>query len=539
MKSGRWPWLDRIPALLTAPRPEPAERAQRIIRLYRDIVMPAKLVAVAAVFYYIYIYSSEWLGEVATTYRVFFETMQDFFTAYILFTLTVAVTFFVVRRFPPGVVQWVAFTAGLVDGLFLAGLTVLTGGFESILYWIFPALILLNAICIPLATPQIVLNLLLSGLFVGAGLLENSVNDAEISLSPLRRPVRASELELTTRDLRDMGRFFKQSNFVSKYYWELLSPETRQGFNTFLLTGEETPEFKERLTKELKRLLLPPRRLRATEPPEDVASPYVLRLSVLVMLTFCCYGVQVLAAQKRQADEEQKEFIARTAQVRAAGRMAAEFAHQIKNPLAIINNVTFSLQKGLKNGKPELTEQIGIVQEEVAKADRIITQIMGYAQLSEGRVEKLNVIEELDRVIREIFPAQVPTGVVVEREYDGEFPSLLMQRRHFAESIGNLLQNAREALDGQGRVRVRARCLEDYSVEVTVRDSGPGIPPDKQERIFEAYYSTKERGTGLGLAIVKHNVELYGGSVRVESELGKGTAFTLLFPAKTLMNADQ
>jgi len=536
MRSSRWQWLSRIPALLTAPRPEPAERAQRIIRLQRDIVMPAKLVVIAAVFYYIY--SSTWLGEVVDTYRVFFETMQGFFTAYILFTLTVAVIFFVVRRFPAGVVQWVVFTAGLVDGLFLSGLTVMTGGFESILYWIYPALILLNAICIPLATPQIVLNLLLSGLFVAAGLTEGSVRNSEPeTMPPLRRPVRAAELD--TKDLRELGRFFKQNNFVSKSYWELLSPETRQGLNAFLLTGEETPEFKAQLTKELKRIVSPARHMGAPEPPEYPASPYVLRLAVLLLLTFCCYGVQVLVAQKRQADEEQKEYIARSAQVRAAGRMAAEFAHQIKNPLAIINNVTFSLQKALKNGNPQFTKQVEIVQEEVAKADRIITQIMGYAQLSEGRVEKLSVIEELDRVIKEVFPSDVPTGIHVGHQYDGEFPSLLMQRRHFSESVGNLLQNAREALDGHGHVLVRARCLEDYSVEVTVRDDGPGIPEDKLKRVFEAYYSTKERGTGLGLAIVKHNVELYGGSVRVESELGKGTTFTLLFPAKTLMNADQ
>jgi signal transduction histidine kinase len=538
MKSGRWQWLDRIPALLTAPRPEPAERAQRIIRLYRDIVMPAKLVAVAAVFYYIYIYSSEWLGEVATTYRVFFETMQDFFTAYIFFTLTVAVTFFVVRRFPPGVVQWVAFTAGLVDGLFLAGLTVLTGGFESILYWIFPALILLNAICIPLATPQIVLNLLLSGMFVAAGLTESSVRDDEpYRMAPLRRPVPASIENFG--NLREFIRLLKRDDFFHNYFWQQFTPDLRQKLNTYLLTGEESPELKAQFAKELKRAMSPARRVEAPETPEYPASPYVLRLTVLVLLTFCCYGVQVLGAQRRQADEEQKEFIARTAQVRAAGRMAAEFAHQIKNPLAIINNVTYSLQKGLKNDKPELTRQIEIAQEEVAKADRIITQIVGYAQLSEGRVEKLNVAEQLDRVIQEIFPAAVPTGVKVRREYVGEFPPLLMQRRHFTESVGNLLQNSREALNGQGQVLVRARCHEDYSVEVTVRDDGPGIPADKMERIFEAYYTTKERGTGLGLAIVKHNVELYGGTVRVESELGKGTVFTLLFPSKTLINADQ
>ncbi len=68
-----------------------------------------------------------------------------------------------------------------------------------------------------------------------------------------------------------------------------------------------------------------------------------------------------------------------------------------------------------------------------------------------------------------------------------------------------------------------------------MRDDGPGIPPEKIERIFEAYYTTKEKGSGLGLAIVKHNAELYGGTVRVESELGKGAKFILIFPAKALM----
>ena len=68
-------------------------------------------------------------------------------------------------------------------------------------------------------------------------------------------------------------------------------------------------------------------------------------------------------------------------------------------------------------------------------------------------------------------------------------------------------------------------------MEITVADDGPGIPPDKMERIFEAYFTTKEKGTGLGLAIVKHNAELYGGTVRVESVLGKGAKFTVSFPA--------
>ena len=102
----------------------------------------------------------------------------------------------------------------------------------------------------------------------------------------------------------------------------------------------------------------------------------------------------------------------REGQLHAAGRLAAEFAHQVKNPLAIINNASFSLQRALKQGRTPPLDQVRIIQEEVEHAGRIITQIMGYAQLSEGRVEKLNVIEELDCAIRQVEAAG---GRLVER----------------------------------------------------------------------------------------------------------------------------
>jgi signal transduction histidine kinase len=126
-------------------------------------------------------------------------------------------------------------------------------------------------------------------------------------------------------------------------------------------------------------------------------------------------------------------------------------------------------------------------------------------------------------------------GLTVDLSLAGPFPPMLMQRRHLSEAILNLLQNAREALGNAGRVTIAARVRRDLAIEISVSDDGPGIPPEKLERIFEAYFTTKQRGTGLGLAIVKNNVELYGGTVRAESELGKGARFTLVFPLKASM----
>ena len=116
-------------------------------------------------------------------------------------------------------------------------------------------------------------------------------------------------------------------------------------------------------------------------PPENASGPDLPRVLILWLLTACCYGVQVLAERQRRALEEAREFASREGQLHSAGRLAAEFAHQIKNPLAIINNAAFSLHKTL-GANPGVAQQIGIIQEEVARADQVITQIMGYAKLS-------------------------------------------------------------------------------------------------------------------------------------------------------------
>ena len=254
-------------------------------------------------------------------------------------------------------------------------------------------------------------------------------------------------------------------------------------------------------------------------------------------MTVCSYGIQVLLERQRQAEEEAREFAVREGQLRSAGRVAAEFVHQIKNPLAIITNAAYSLQRALKDNRSNGVEQIQIIQEEVQRSDRIITQIMGYAQLSEGRVERLDLAEELDNAVDRVFPAAAQYPIVVHKNYRPNLPPLLMQRRHISETLINLLQNAREALDGKpGNVYVTVHVGPENLTEILIKDDGPGIPPDKHERIFEAYFTTKEKGTGLGLATVKHNVELYGGSVRLESGLGKGACFTVSLPARSLMN---
>ena len=261
--------------------------------------------------------------------------------------------------------------------------------------------------------------------------------------------------------------------------------------------------------------------------------PFLTKLSLLILMTVLCYGVQVFIESQRRAVEEAREFGMRQEQLQATGRLAAEIAHQLKNPLGIINNAAFTLQRTVKEGKT-ITQQIRIIREEVERSDRIITELMGYARLSEGQVEKLDITEELDRAIDQVFPPGARYDVTIRRNYGAALPPLLAQRFHISEVFVNLLHNSREATDGKGEIAVAAMYGDDYSIVVTISDNGPGIEPEKQAKIFEPYFTTKDKGTGLGLAIVKHNTELYNGTVTVESEPGKGATFRVKLPAKSI-----
>ena len=134
-----------------------------------------------------------------------------------------------------------------------------------------------------------------------------------------------------------------------------------------------------------------------------------------------------------------------------------------------------------------------------------------------------------------MFPPAAKYATWIDKAYSPELPALLMQREHLSQILVNVLLNAREATGEHGQIRIQAAADTEETIVVSIRDNGPGIAADRIERVFEPYYSTKEKGTGLGLSIVRHNIEMYGGSARAESELGKGATFVLQFPTRTFM----
>lgn len=468
--------FERLRELLRPLPPDPADELFRLRSVERDVILPIKVLYLAVLVYYFYFTAWSWgtpafwpgLLDKMTALEITENFTVKSFAFYLAANLALAVYLVRTRRLSLLWGRRLVFVISVLDSLFLGALTVITNGFNSVLYWLFVGLIVRNAVSFPIARVQIVLNTTLILSFICAGVV---------------------------------------NSFVSAYDLSLHAAATRGA-------------------------------AQAIVPPEPEAEPVLLRVTVLVFMMAACWGLQVLFSKARKAEEEAREFVARQEQLRAAGRLAAEIAHQIKNPLGIINNAAFVLQRSVAANKPVPLDQLDIIREEVARSDRIITELMGYAQLAEGTVERLNVTAELNRAIHEVFPPGMYRSIRISTNYSEHLPALLMQRKHFSEIAVNILQNAREALAGGGHIDVGAEARDDI-VFINIADDGPGIPPDQTEKIFSPYFSTKEKGTGLGLAIVRHNVEIYAGCVSVESKLGQGARFLLQLPTRTFMKIRQ
>lgn len=448
-------------SVVDAPPPDAEGFRSRILFVERGIIVPVKAVLMAVMIYALF--GAGWFDDLTEPRADALRIVRTMFLGYFVLNVGLGFLLWGDDDVSPRVLARAVYSMAILDGVGLSALTLITGGFDSILYWVFLGLIIRNAAVIPLADVQIVVNLLVSVFYLIAGTLDLSLSVIEIDL--------------------------------------------------VATTGRGRLEL-------------------VADSPSGPVEPLLLRVLLMVLMTACCYGIQVLVDRHRREEFEANEFAAKQEQLQAAGRLAAEIAHQLKNPLGIINNAAYSLARSGRE-QPEVLRQVGIIREEVARSDRILTELMGYAQLAEGKVERVAVGDVLDAAVEQVFPEGNRFGITVVRDDGPALPPLLGQRVHFVEIFANLLTNARDAMPEGGTVWIQARGATDYSVVVDISDDGPGIPSDVQSQLFEAYFTTKEKGTGLGLAIVRHNAEIYGGTVGIRSEVGRGTTFTVTLPARS------
>jgi signal transduction histidine kinase len=236
------------------------------------------------------------------------------------------------------------------------------------------------------------------------------------------------------------------------------------------------------------------------------------------------------------AVEERERELVRSERLAAVGKMAATIAHEVRNPLSSIGLNAELLDEELSElPEPRATEARNLCRAITSEVDRLtgITETyLSFARLPKPKLqeESLSVIvTNLVEFEREPMSAR---GVTLEVALTPDLPSIVADENQLRQALLNLLRNAADAVEdvGGGRVTIATARGSDGSVEVRVSDDGPGIAAELMPRLFDPFFSTKERGTGLGLALTQQIIREHGGELRVESEPGHGATFIASLP---------
>lgn len=238
--------------------------------------------------------------------------------------------------------------------------------------------------------------------------------------------------------------------------------------------------------------------------------------------------IRELEAAVRQADR-----------LSTLGTLAAGLAHEVKNPLGGIKGAAQLLERELPNDS-DMREYTGVMIRETERIDRIIRELL---DLASPRGLKLTPVN-LHRVLGDILLLQRQAvgfrEISFSKQFDPSIPDIMADEEMVTRLFLNLIRNAIDAMGESGRLTVVSRVLSDYRmaqnerhsrmVAVEISDDGPGIPAEDLENIWTPFFSTKSSGTGLGLTICHKIVAEHRGMIKVESDSGHGTKFTVLLP---------
>jgi two-component system, NtrC family, sensor kinase len=229
-------------------------------------------------------------------------------------------------------------------------------------------------------------------------------------------------------------------------------------------------------------------------------------------------------------DAYQAEYAARqqrSQRLAAIGQVAGGIAHELRNPLNVVKTSVYYLLNARQPTAAKTAEHLQRIERHVVVADGVITALSNFARLPMPNLQPFPVRVCVQEAL-ELTP--LPDNVQAVLDFPPSLPPGLADLEQVRIVLSNLIRNAREAMPRGGRLTITARRAGD-GVEVDVSDTGVGIPPENLPRIMEPLYSTKARGLGLGLAIARSILEKNNGSLRVVSEPGRGTTFTVRLTA--------
>jgi signal transduction histidine kinase len=237
--------------------------------------------------------------------------------------------------------------------------------------------------------------------------------------------------------------------------------------------------------------------------------------------------VKALLAREESLREAQTRLL-QTERLAAIGRMAAHVSHEVRNPLSSIGLNVELLEEELVSAERETKELLGAIRREIERLRGVTEEYLRVARLPNPHLLPEHIGDIVQSALALLEPELARAGVKLDLQVEEDLPLVAMDEAQIRQVLINLVKNAREAMPNGGSLQVAAHRAADGGVELSLRDEGVGMDAEHKERIFDLFYTTKQRGSGLGLPLTQQIVVAHGGQIRCESEPGRGTTFTLL-----------
>lgn len=237
---------------------------------------------------------------------------------------------------------------------------------------------------------------------------------------------------------------------------------------------------------------------------------------------------QRMARERAEAELARlHDELVRKTRLAAIGQVSATIAHDLRNPLGSVRNAVFRLKRKAPHDPPFLQEYLGIIDDEVATADAIITSLLSMARAKPPKKQEV----DFGQVVADVL-ARDPAAEQLRCEVslNPDPFTVCADSDQLSQIVQNLLDNASAAMGGQGELVIQAHRDGENDI-VTFRDSGPGVPAEVRETLFEPLVTTKAQGTGLGLTICHQIVEVHGGSIELMEQDAGGAAFRIRLPS--------
>jgi len=226
-----------------------------------------------------------------------------------------------------------------------------------------------------------------------------------------------------------------------------------------------------------------------------------------------------------------EQQLVRHARTTSLANLGANMAHEIRNPLNSIKLNIELIQEGLKGPSPNhdnLAETADLVREEAVRLNELITHFLEFARPSEPKLTLASPVEAAEFAMRLLAEEAKRAQVEIERDLH-ELPDAMIDRQQLSQAVYNIALNAIQLMEPGGKLTVRSRSRPDYLL-IQVQDTGPGIPPENVDKLFDLFYSNREGGTGLGLPTANRIIETHGGRLVAENAETGGAIFSIYLP---------